>query len=1221
MPPFTDAAFAGLAKKLAEFSLDSTITQVAGLLTVPSLQPFTLRLELLAHLAILHCQGTRASRLHDVTSWIRDYLGDTPAALLEDPPEDVFLSNVRTASGNRRLFEGLWESADFSTQQLLDVLSPELVGPIDALLTLSESVADTLNLPRWLYVQPPAAGVRFPSSSRHNLHTDATIFDNDRLATLDIDSELLQPFVLREQDHTAILSETIHHTSLERRPIISINDRLVLAVPTAVSAAVRRFALAQLTQTQKLAAFAQDLSACETRHVDSLLATEIANESTLITMVPPLEQPAFPPLFSWVINYDRDKYLHVVLLSDALAGAVDNLTEPTTVDDHSLDAVRNYLTAVARRCRSLPSYSTGFTLLIIGGLGHARAVPFPDTPNAWISSVIRLADFSMLMDEGRAALDRYLKCISQRRLAESLGLRIQAFDDYGFYCHWLENQCRAVPLDASFERPCLVAIPSDSPLPVRLRTRQRLDRHAAQRTDGTWATVFRLTSDNYFSYMQSRPIYACLEDAQARVLRGVVETDRGATWFSVVGHKNSPAVMSLLYQAWSGFIELFERLVTATESTISEPPTNSVEVCLDFTIVVMPSAPVTEPTTCTPGAPGMTHDLDAHTITITWPEGFWTAFQGPANAGETMVIRHAAAALLALHGNPTAADTAIDVLVRAVIPRDGLRVVHLFAGNSFEHLLEKKAEAIEPATLEDVGFLSPKLADGCYPGNEGTVLSSSSECGTFLHKLVDKILDQLTQNLGALDRTLLIRRLYGIHDGVLHDREHWRRTSLALETLHGADTNVTDVVRKRENERSQLGLSARCLLEIAICECPAVGGRAPSRWDVDRLLAQARTLLQAATDSDALFHGLCAPSIVIHPNGEYDADRSFLRDVVEPYVAGYSEETFQGDVGKYGTYYVDALSRNASGIDFADEFNAGFLAEYGLLPDETLSGFAELMDLALDRQEVIIETTVGELGERLTNRRGLSEEARNAFIRTFSIFHRPVWTEVPKGFRRKDLYPWRFRRPLSLIVRPLLAFGMNDTDKVLFGAATLRVALSYVIGKTRDGTLPQSFFRTEAMKGYAGAMNNRRGREFTEVVAKTLRRFGWRTRTEVKMTELGATADYGDVDVLAWKATGDVQIIECKCLYLARTVAEIAEICNRFRGEAKDELAKHVRRVRWIEERPDVLRNTVAFVPVSGRISHRLVTNTHVPMQYMEGLPMEPALMGLPRWMRMDARA
>ena len=927
----TDAAFATLAVRLAHLKLDSTITKVAGLLTVPSLQPFTLRLELLAHLAVLHCKGTRVASFNDVTSWLRDYLGDTPVALLEDPPEDVFLSNIRTVSRNRRLFAGIWESADFFTQQIINVLSADhahsswhhLIRPINALLTLSDSAADSLNLPRWHSAPSSPADFRLPPAAQCNQHVAAIVFDDNRLASLDIDRTLLQPFVLREEDHTALLSEKLLHSTLERRPLVPTHDGLVLAVPTAVSAAVRRFALDELKQSHDLVAFAQALSAREAHHVDSLLAAEIAKESTLITMEPLPTRPQCSPMSSWLIKYDRDKYLHAVLLSDPLLGdTIDDLTGTTTVADRALHALQDYMTAVARRCRSLSTYSIGFTMLIVGGLGHARAVPVPDTSDDWILSVIRIADFSMLIDEGRAALDRYLKCIAQRHMAESLGLHFQAFDDYGFYCYWLENQCRPAPLDASFERPCLVTIPSNSLLPVRQRTRRRLDRHAAQSPDGTWPTVLRLTAGSYFPYMHSRPIYASLEDARARVLRGVVETGRGYTWFNIVGHRNSPPVMSLLLQTWSGFIELFERLVSATEAIISEPSTDPLEIRLDFTVVVMPMAPKEGEATRPVGLPQVTRDPDTRTIRIAWPEGFWAAFRGPANVGEEMVIRHAAEALLTLHGEPAVDDATVDALVRRVIPREGLRIVHLFEGHSFEYLLEEKGQVIEPPTLEDLGFLSPKLADGCYRGKEGCVLASKPECRAFLHKLVDKVLDQIIQSLRTFDRTLLIRRLYTIHDGVLHDRDHWRRTSLALETLHGTETDVTDVAREREDGRSQLGLAARCLLEIAICECPVVGGRPPSRWNVDKMLAQARVLLQAATDSDALHHGLCEPSIVIHPNGEYDADRSFLRRVVEPYVRGYFEEKFQGDIESYGTYYELAKRRSSGGaaVEFEDEF-------------------------------------------------------------------------------------------------------------------------------------------------------------------------------------------------------------------------------------------------------------------------------------------------------------
>ena len=47
VPPFTDPAFEALVKSLRQYRLASTLAQVAGLLTVPALQPYILRLELL----------------------------------------------------------------------------------------------------------------------------------------------------------------------------------------------------------------------------------------------------------------------------------------------------------------------------------------------------------------------------------------------------------------------------------------------------------------------------------------------------------------------------------------------------------------------------------------------------------------------------------------------------------------------------------------------------------------------------------------------------------------------------------------------------------------------------------------------------------------------------------------------------------------------------------------------------------------------------------------------------------------------------------------------------------------------------------------------------------------------------------------------------------------------------------------------------------------------
>ena len=70
-------------------------------------------------------------------------------------------------------------------------------------------------------------------------------------------------------------------------------------------------------------------------------------------------------------------------------------------------------------------------------------------------------------------------------------------------------------------------------------------------------------------------------------------------------------------------------------------------------------------------------------------------------------------------------------------------------------------------------------------------------------------------------------------------------------------------------------------------------------------------------------------------------------------------------------------------------------------------------------------------------------------------------------------------------------------------------------------------------------------------------------------------------------------------------VAEVAEICRRFQGEAKDELDRHIQRVEWTKANPRGLERIVGFAPHPANIDHRLVTNTHVPIMYLTSLPID----------------
>jgi hypothetical protein len=161
--------------------------------------------------------------------------------------------------------------------------------------------------------------------------------------------------------------------------------------------------------------------------------------------------------------------------------------------------------------------------------------------------------------------------------------------------------------------------------------------------------------------------------------------------------------------------------------------------------------------------------------------------------------------------------------------------------------------------------------------------------------------------------------------------------------------------------------------------------------------------------------------------------------------------------------------------------------------------------------------------------------------------------------------------------------------------------------RAMTGEFPPEYFQTSGMRSWVGAAVMKRGGDFEEEVAETFCKLGLHARAKIPMTEFGADQSFGDLDVLAWDAAKGVFFTaECKRLRFARTVGEIGEQLRTFKGEEKDRLAKHLRRVAWFEAHPESLNQVSREKIAKPRIVPLLVTNTFVPMQFVKGLPLPP---------------
>jgi hypothetical protein len=1168
---------------------------------------------------VAHCAGKEKPGHVELGRWLNKYLGQGEMSILEDPAEDVFISNIGTPEGNRRIFEGTWESNDYFLQVVLDTLSGPMVPhecqtlllSAFALLKLSDCVAERLGLHRWhIAISTPKGLIRVDKATHVGERARAVTFTNEDLHLLGITREALAPFIFLKENRRLIVNESTGHSSLERHPLFDCGDKLIFALPPAASPAIRRFVLSELRKMGFLQAFRSALESRQARQVEIDGLSELKNDTISIPPPPPDEERP-PALHSWLLHYDTNKYLHVVLLHDQLDSLDEQgLSSFMKYPEEIRLGLEKYLNKVGRHCQSLSDCDEGATLLVMGGLGRGFMLSFRDWLDGWRLSSIRVPDLLMLSGEIDHPIKRYLKCMKQKEWAENKGVYFQNINgDYNFYCYWRRQNYQLIPRGLSVTDGSMISIGSDFVLQVRKELRSLIDRHMVETASGPFVEVIRFGLDAYFKSMHGRPIYASLEHVRKGILAGAVETSRGPTWLIIESREGDESVRHLFYEIWSGFIGLYDRLVTETEALIPHLSYRPIEIRLNFRELKMPKDHVSTETYSSILEPEITIHIDQGIAEIKFPPDFLVHFQQPDNTGEKLVLRTFVRGLVGVHRglDQDVEDAFLETVLEKVIGDPGMRIVHLFhTYYPIEYLLSRQRQKPTFLAHEDFVFAKLRLSEGCTSVKPEGSLKTKVECNDFLHKVVTKIWEQLRNLLRQFDRTSVIRQVLVVHEAVIQDRDRWRRTAQAVVALYSPAENVFAVAQSQEENRNQVALPARTILEMAICECPTSGSRQLSRWGLDELLAKAALLIEVATDSDAINSDLVEPTVQLHANGEYTIDRSFHETVIRPFLTNYFREEFQEHAGAYHKLYMrkKLAEQTRASENYSARFINAFAMEFGLTPDEAVDGIAELMELAVECDSVVVQTTLGHLRDRLIRKRGLSVDACHAFLKTFGLFHRPAWDHPPAGFTDKDLYPWRFRRRLSAMVRPVLFFGEQDPDEVFYGVGTLRLGFSYLLERTVQGQLPgKEFFTTKEMRAYIGTVNEERGRAFTESIADMLRKRGWEARSEVQMTELGASAELGDIDVIGWKSTGEILLIECKRLQLARTIAEIAEVCRRFKGEAKDDLDKHLRRIAWVNQHTSNLERIVGFNPDKDHLDARLVTNVDVPMRYLVSLP------------------
>lgn len=1210
-----------LVRDLAKYDRSLTLALLSGLLTVPRYQCHNIRLEILVLLAAIHCSGCKLPRIGQASRWFRE-IGKSPSVLGEDPPEDVFVSQITNQRGNFRLIEGLWEASGFNTQRMIDGLDAmtnegnllQLKKSVQALLFVSELVCKNADIERYI----TGSDEKFGTLESKHLPPEKelrsrTLISISQLETAGFIVDDLAPFIFHPEHLLDLSTQEVDDNSLISHPIMVFDEEhLLVAMPTAISVTVRRLILEFIHTMDQL----------------PTLDVQLANSfSDAISSTSLLGGPVGVPIL-WR-DHEQVKIATFGLQFDEGHFASFHLFLPKIELNHSKrfkDVIRDTDGEIAKVLqedidKSVSSFKSkegtkgGLVILVGCGWGPGLAIEsITFQQDGWHFASFPASDLIRLSGLPEISLRYLYQLLSAESTLLDEGVSLRNVNGIANLIGWVRsNNGHLVPhasLDGDLispRRPLQLIMPSNLLRDVRAEGDTLYDEHVAIDVQGNLHGLKKFFANSYWSNETKEKVYVSLRALRQEKLLSV-HRGHHDIWLGMDCPNTTDR--DLEYRLWEMCNEWLGRIGTALDGDGLNQ--NDIELTLAFL-----DAETSEDTVLKVGLVDLealikvSSDKANNKIQITFGSGFLLGFRSSENVAEVTIVRTILDAVLS-YSNGQASPHQLGELLDKVVPNEDARCFHLFVAQNFGDLLRHDLPK-DVITIEKIPDAATKIGLG-WRGKgilqDGKV-SGVSECCKFLASLIDELIIDVKDVLEKFERRPLVHRLLYNTLKAEESSAQWRRTSAAILGLNG--NTPSTLVKFVEHNSQCVGASVTCriLIEMAICVCPKDGNEQISDIELEHLIAKIALVVRLGGLSDAIRFNALKPELKISPLGDVLVEDDFGNFVVGPMLEKVVGENFVVASAKQAKNYEEAeiVPETESKIDA--DFWKIWTDEFGFNLDEARSIIGALEDIGLSEGSLILELTEGEFVENVISGQ-VSEAVARAFWSTFLLPSRENWETIPEGHNIKDIYPWKYGRRLSIVTRPILGMDAGNLEKAVIAPTILRRGFAYVVDGAFNGSLDQDFFTTSKMRNdWWGRASE--GHTFNSGVAKKFSDQGWHVRQEVKLEEILNTKldkNYGDVDVLAWNDTKDkVYIMECKDLSAARNYSEIAAQLSDYQGEGKkDKLRKHLDRVSVAKEN---LAKVAKFCGKSDpEIVSCLICSGVVPMQFSKSKALGDTFVG-----------
>jgi hypothetical protein len=752
--------------------------------------------------------------------------------------------------------------------------------------------------------------------------------------------------------------------------------------------------------------------------------------------------------------------------------------------------------------------------------------------------------------------------------------------------------------------PVAIVINQNSLRDLRHEVAVRWDPHRVQNIFGRWVSV-RKEGQSLFEEDNQRPLYASEEfDPEIGGVAAVFCTNTHAWWCEIEARKDTPG--HWVYERWRTLAVWLARAAPILEATLETLPKGPLLWRTRFAGPLGDIEGSAQAKTFEDALAEIASEVDENNriVRLLVGSGFEDALFHPDNIAERAIVHRLVEGVAQLSGQSTS-DRTRESLMSQIVPDSKARNSHRFLAREFRHFVRSSIpESPIEIDRDDDAALRLGLGWSIRSRDKGSEIVVKADCTRFLNDIVRLTEDELCEGLRAYDRKETIKLVLRNHESAVVDRDRWRHTAGAVLALHEEKEATRLTMAEHDFELNAVFQATRLLVEIAICECP-LEGRKLGRLDLSRMMAKVAIIAHVGGWSDAIRWDAMEPRLKITPLGDIHIDSGFIDNVLIPFGRSGSDAQFESAIEDYSKMFKRPDTQQSAESILGKEFSVAWNDEFGASLDQMGRFIDSLEDLGIKAKKAVLEAPRSHILDGAVGQ-DLPANVATAIMDAWSFKSRPAWREIPAGYEERDRQPWRFRRRLTVLRKPLIQVNDDDDPLIIVAPGIVRDAFAYMVQCYHRGDFPVWQLQSRTMRSWAGRSADRRGKEFNNEVAKRLHELGWNTEVEVTMTKVLKThldRDYGDIDVLAWNTNRRrVLVVECKDVHYRKTHGEIAEQLADFRGEIgpdgrPDLLRRHLDRVELASNHMD---RVAAYLQMASpaKIEGHLVFKNPVPMQF-----------------------